>query len=71
MGFNSRAVVTGDITQIDLAHSSESGLVDIQHVLQDIEGIKFVFLAEKDVVRHKLVHRIIQAYSADNGEESK
>jgi phosphate starvation-inducible PhoH-like protein len=62
MGFNSRAVVTGDITQIDLAHSSESGLVDIQHVLQDVEGIRFVFLAERDVVRHKLVHRIIQAY---------
>ena len=69
MGFNSRAVVTGDITQIDLAHTSESGLVDIQHVLQDVEGIKFAFLAEQDVVRHKLVHRIIQAYQAGNGQE--
>jgi phosphate starvation-inducible PhoH-like protein len=66
MGFNSRAVVTGDITQIDLAHASESGLVDIQAVLQDIEGIKFVLLDEKDVVRHKLVHRIIQAYQASS-----
>ncbi|HTY08084.1 MAG TPA: PhoH family protein [Candidatus Edwardsbacteria bacterium] len=62
MGFNSRAVVTGDITQIDLAHKSESGLVDIQEVLQGVEGIKFVRLGERDVVRHKLVHRIIQAY---------
>jgi len=70
MGFNSRAVVTGDITQIDLAHTSESGLVDIQHVLQDIEGIKFVLLDEKDVVRHKLVHRIIQAYQAGNGRSA-
>jgi len=55
------------VTQIDLAHASESGLVDIQGVLQDIEGIRFVMLDEQDVVRHKLVHRIIQAYRSGNG----
>jgi len=68
LGFNSRAVVTGDITQIDLAKSVGSGLVEVQNVLRSIEGISFVYLTERDVVRHKLVHRIIQAYqSQDNG----
>ena len=62
LGFSSRAVITGDITQIDLPSGKRSGLVEIQHILRDIEGIKFSYLDEKDVVRHKLVQDIIRAY---------
>ncbi|MEW6684669.1 MAG: PhoH family protein [Candidatus Edwardsbacteria bacterium] len=67
MGFNSKAVITGDITQIDLAKSNPSGLVQIQDILLGIGGIKFVYLTEKDVVRHKLVHEIIKAYEKYEG----
>ena len=62
LGFNSKAVITGDVTQIDLPPDKPSGLVEIQHVLKDIEGIKFSYFTEKDVVRHKLVQQIIKAY---------
>ena len=62
LGFSSRAVVTGDITQIDLPSGKRSGLVEVQNILRDIEGIKFCYLDEKDVVRHKLVQDIIKAY---------
>jgi phosphate starvation-inducible PhoH-like protein len=62
LGFNSRAVVTGDITQIDLANSEMSGLVRIQEILDDIRGIEFVYLNESDVVRHRLVREIIKAF---------
>lgn len=62
LGFNSKAIITGDITQIDLARSDSSGLIDARNILQGVEGIRFVTLDEKDVVRHRLVHRIIQAY---------
>jgi phosphate starvation-inducible PhoH-like protein len=62
LGFNSRAVITGDITQIDLANQDMSGLVRIQSILADIDGIEFVYLTEADVVRHRLVREIIKAF---------
>ena len=62
MGENSHIVVTGDVTQIDLPHSVESGMKNALEVLKDVEGIKIVQLTAKDVVRHELVTRIINAY---------
>ena len=62
LGFNSKAVITGDITQIDLPVGRASGLIEIQDILKDISGIKFVYFSEKDVVRHSLVQEIIKAY---------
>ncbi len=62
LGFNSRVVVTGDITQVDLPVDKISGLIEIQNVLSGIKGIEFVYFSEKDVVRHKLVQDIIKAY---------
>ena len=62
LGFSSRAVVTGDITQIDLPSGKRSGLVEIQTILHEVSGIKFCYLNEKDVVRHKLVQDVIKAY---------
>jgi len=62
LGFNSKAVITGDITQIDLPPGRPSGLVQIQTILDRIAGIKFVYFSEKDVVRHPLVQEIIVAY---------
>lgn len=62
IGFNSKAVITGDITQIDLPSGKSSGLVEAKNILQSIEGIKFVFFSKQDVVRHQLVQKIIQAY---------
>jgi len=62
MGNNSKVVVTGDVTQIDLPNASKSGLVDAIRVLQGVDGIHFTFFDETDVVRHHLVQRIIHAY---------
>jgi phosphate starvation-inducible PhoH-like protein len=62
MGFRSKSVITGDITQIDLPESRASGLVEIQDILKDISGIKFAYFTEKDVVRHSLVQEIVKAY---------
>ncbi|NNK84561.1 MAG: PhoH family protein [Desulfobacterales bacterium] len=62
IGFNSKAVITGDITQIDLPAERPSGLVETKNILQNIEGIKFIFFSKKDVVRHRLVQDIIKAY---------
>jgi phosphate starvation-inducible PhoH-like protein len=62
LGFNSRMVITGDITQVDLPSSRASGLIEIQSVLKHIEGIRFVYFTEKDVVRHELVSEIVRAY---------
>jgi phosphate starvation-inducible PhoH-like protein len=61
-GFGSRIVVTGDITQVDLGYGKVSGLEQISKILKGIEGIEFVHLSHKDVVRHKLVMEIIKAY---------
>jgi phosphate starvation-inducible protein PhoH and related proteins len=62
LGFNSKMVVTGDITQIDLPREHDSGLVVVAEILNKVEGIEFVRLGEEDVVRHKLVRRIVAAY---------
>ena len=62
LGFNSRMVITGDITQVDLPSTRTSGLIEIQAVLKDVAGIVFVYFTEKDVVRHELVSQIIKAY---------
>jgi phosphate starvation-inducible PhoH-like protein len=64
LGFNSKMVVTGDITQIDLPREQHSGLVVVADILQAVEGIEFVRFGEDDVVRHKLVRRIVEAYNA-------
>ena len=70
LGFGSKAVVTGDITQIDLPSGRTSGLVEAMHIVGKIEGIEFVFFDDKDVVRHKLVQAIVKAYeSASNGAQ--
>jgi phosphate starvation-inducible PhoH-like protein len=63
LGFNSKMVVTGDITQIDLPREQESGLVIVSDILQEVEGIEFVRFGDEDVVRHKLVRRIVEAYN--------
>ena len=68
LGVNSKAVITGDITQIDLEDKKASGLVQIQKILAGIEGIEFIYLTEKDVVRHKLVQDIIKAYDRYESE---
>ncbi|HEY0078468.1 MAG TPA: PhoH family protein [Pyrinomonadaceae bacterium] len=62
IGFGSKAVVTGDVTQIDLPTGKRSGLVEAERVLADTEGIDFIYFTEKDVVRHRLVQLIIKAY---------
>lgn len=62
IGEKSKAIITGDITQIDLDRPENSGLVRVQKVLEGIDGISFVYLTDKDVVRHRLVQRIIKAY---------
>ena len=63
LGFNSKMVVTGDITQVDLPPDQRSGLVVIGEILETVEGIEFVRFGGEDVVRHKLVQRIVAAYS--------
>ena len=62
MGFNSKAVITGDITQIDLPNASRSGLLEAMDVLKHVDGVAFNFFGEEDVVRHHLVQRIVRAY---------
>lgn len=69
VGFGSTAVITGDITQIDLPHEKMSGLKHVLGVLKDVEGISFTFFNAKDVVRHPLVQRIVVAY--ENYERAK
>ena len=73
IGFSSKAVITGDITQVDLPAGRTSGLIETKNILQHIKGIKFVFFTKQDVVRHQLVQEIIQAYeeleAAKNGAE--
>ncbi len=72
LGRNSKAVITGDITQIDLDGKSDSGLVDVQFVLSEVRGISFIYFDRNDVVRHRLVADIIDAYeqSQDKSESS-
>ena len=66
IGFDSKAVITGDITQVDLPAGKTSGLIQAQEVLNDIEGIKFIYFAREDVVRHELVQDIVTAYEKFN-----
>ncbi len=71
LGFNSRMVVTGDITQIDLPREQRSGLVHVRDVLIGIDGIQFIEFDHKDVVRHKLVQRIVEAYKEHTDERNR
>jgi len=71
MGANSRAIITGDITQIDLPPKTASGLVEIRDVLTGIEGVGFVYLDKSDVVRHRLVMDIIEAYERYQGDRNE
>jgi phosphate starvation-inducible PhoH-like protein len=64
LGFGAKAVITGDVTQIDLPQGRASGLVEAMKVVNDIEGISFIHFDERDVVRHKLVQQIVKAYEA-------
>ena len=67
LGVNSRAVITGDKTQVDLPKREESGLLQVERILQGIEGIAFHYFTEVDVVRHRLVREIVSAYAKDAG----
>jgi phosphate starvation-inducible PhoH-like protein len=71
IGFGSRAVVTGDITQTDLPKGRESGLKHVMRVLKDVDEIAFVHFDARDVVRHPLVKRIVSAYAIDEAAESR
>jgi phosphate starvation-inducible protein PhoH and related proteins len=62
IGFGSKAVITGDVTQVDLPTGKRSGLIEAERILSHLEGIEFVYFTDKDVVRHKLVQMIIRAY---------
>src|SRR5687767_11221092 len=67
LGLGSKAVVTGDITQIDLPSGQKSGLIDAQRILADLDEIRFVAFTERDVVRHRLVQTIVAAYDRFSG----
>jgi phosphate starvation-inducible PhoH-like protein len=69
MGKNSKFIITGDITQIDLPRNKNSGLFQVQRILKNIKGIDFIYLDEKDIVRHKLVTRIVQAYEKKENQK--
>lgn len=69
LGFRSKMVVTGDITQVDLPRPGESGLIHVGKLLRNIEGIQFIYFTEKDVVRHDLVKKIITAYDKNGAAE--
>jgi len=69
LGLNSRVVITGDKTQIDLPRREDSGLLQVERILHGIEGIALIYLSGKDVVRHRLVKDIIRAYARDEGDD--
>lgn len=71
LGYNSRTVITGDTTQIDLPPGKVSGLVEAEKILGDIKGIKIVYFSEKDVVRHRLVQKIVKAYEKREREKTE
>lgn len=71
LGYDSQAVVTGDITQIDLPSDRRSGLKEVQHILKNVEGIRFVYFTKNDVVRHKLVQDIVEAYDLADARRKK
>ncbi|GAB1370238.1 PhoH family protein [Candidatus Kapaibacterium sp.] len=71
LGLNSKAIITGDVTQIDLPRKSHSGLIDANRILQKIKGIEFVYFNNSDVVRHRLVAEIVKAYEKDDNVSEK
>ena len=71
LGLNSKAVITGDKTQIDLPRREDSGLLEVERILKDIDGISLVYLTEVDVVRHRLVKEIIRAYARGRSNDSE
>ena len=70
LGFDSKTVITGDVTQVDLPGGARSGLRHAEHVLRKVEGIEFVYFSHEDVVRHPLVQRIVQAYERNESDAS-
>ena len=70
IGFGSKAVITGDVTQVDLPQGKRSGLIEAERILSNLDGIEFVYFTDKDVVRHKLVQMIIKAYE-EHGKRSQ
>jgi phosphate starvation-inducible PhoH-like protein len=70
MGWNTKMIITGDTSQIDLPRSQKSGLIEALHILNNVEGIGVVNLTQKDIVRHKLVTRIVNAYEEYDKELS-
>ena len=70
IGFGSTAVITGDATQIDLPRGTQSGLTHVMHVLGDVEGINFTYFQAKDVVRHPMVQKIVEAYEAHDAQQT-
>lgn len=71
IGFGTKAVITGDVTQVDLARGQKNGLVDAQQVLENVSGIAFTFFKSEDVVRHPLVQKIVNAYERRAQENAK
>jgi phosphate starvation-inducible PhoH-like protein len=71
MSSNSKAIVTGDVTQIDLPDKSNSGLIEADRLLKKIKGIEFVYFSDKDIVRHRLVAEIVRAYNSEEKKISK
>jgi len=69
IGFGSKAVITGDVTQVDLPTGKRSGLIEAERILANLQGIEFIYFTDKDVVRHKLVQMIIKAYE-EHGKKS-
>jgi phosphate starvation-inducible PhoH-like protein len=69
MGMNAKMIVTGDVTQIDLPASQKSGLIHAMTVLRDVEGIARIEFGKKDIIRHKLVQRIVDAYEKREKED--
>jgi len=69
MGMNTKMIVTGDMTQIDLPPSQTSGLIQAMKILKGVKGISFVELGKRDIVRHKLVERIVDAYEKFDKEQ--
>lgn len=71
MGWNTKMIITGDLTQIDLPHAEKSGLKEALSILGDVEGISVINLGKKDIVRHKLVTRIVNAYEAHDKADKR
>jgi phosphate starvation-inducible PhoH-like protein len=71
LGFGSTAVITGDVTQIDLPRGTRSGLKQAMDILQDVDGLSFTFFNSKDVVRHSLVQKVVQAYDKFERKQEK